>query len=70
MAREGNKLLHIHSNVPNKQPKPEFIEPGELAVNNAAGNEFISTKNSDGEVVRFSSDGKMVGIIENKEKTR
>ena len=67
MAREGKKLLHIHSNVPNKQPKPEFIEPGELAVNNAAGNEFISTKNSDGEVVRFSSDGKMVGIIENKE---
>ena len=39
---------------------------GELAVNNAAGNEFISTKNTDDEVVRFSSDKKVVSIIENK----
>lgn len=66
MSREGKKLQHIHSSVPNKQPKPSILEVGELAVNNAAGNEFISTKNTDDEVVRFSSDNKVVSIIENK----
>ena len=66
MSREGKKLQHIHSSVPNKQPKPSILEVGELAVNNAAGNEFISTKNTDDEVVRFSSDKKVVSIIENK----
>ena len=66
MAREGKKMQHIHSNVPNKQPKANILEYGELAVNNAAGNEFISTKNSNDEVVRFSSDGKIVSVIEKK----
>lgn len=66
MAREGKKIQHIHSNVPNKQPKANILEYGELAVNNAAGNEFISTKNSNDEVVRFSSDGKIVSVIEKK----
>ena len=66
MAREGKKIQHIHSNVPNKQPKANILEYGELAVNNAAGNEFISTKNSNDEVVRFSSDGKMLSVIEKK----
>ena len=66
MSKERKKLLHIRSSVPNKQPKAEFLEVGELAVNNAAGNEFISTKNTNDEVVRFSSDGKMVSVIEKK----
>ena len=66
MAKERKKMQHIHSSVADKQPKASILEPGELAVNNAAGKEFISTVNSDGEVVRFSSDGKMASIIEKK----
>ena len=66
MSRQGKKLQHIHSSVPGKQPLPSILEVGELAVNNAAGNEFISTKNTDDEVVRFSSDKKVVSIIEKK----
>ena len=46
MARNRKFVEHIHSNVPNKQPKPEVIELGELAVNTAPGKEFISLKNS------------------------
>lgn len=66
MAINRKKTVHVHSSVPNKQPLASVLEVGELAVNNAAGNEFISTKNTDDEVVRFSSDNKMVSIIEKK----
>ena len=32
MSREGKKLQHIHSSVPNKQPKPSILEVGEYKV--------------------------------------
>ena len=51
MSKDRKKLLHIHSSVNDKQPTPATLELGELGVNNAKGNAFISTKNSDGEVV-------------------
>lgn len=66
MAKERKKMIHVHSSVSNKQPLASLLEVGELAVNNAAGNEFISTKNTDDEVIRFSSDNKVLSIIENK----
>lgn len=67
MARDRKKVLHIHSSVPNKQPKPELIEFGELAVNNANEGAFISTKNDEGEIVRFSEDETIVNWMEMKD---
>ncbi len=67
MSKDRKKLLHIHSSVNDKQPTPATLELGELGVNNAKGNAFISTKNSDGEVVRFSEDETVIGWMEQKE---
>jgi len=39
-----------------KLPTPSQIDVGEIAINFAAGNETLSTKNSSGEVATFSSD--------------
>lgn len=67
MSKDRKKLLHIHSSVNDKQPTPATLELGELAVNNAEGNAFISTKNSDGKVVRFSEDETIINWMEYKE---
>jgi len=67
MSKDRKKLLHIHSSVYDKQPTPETLEVGELGVNNASGNTFISTKNSADEVVRFSEDNTIVNWMDEKE---
>lgn len=72
MSKDRNKLVHIHSSQLNRQPKPETLVPGELAVNNFSGGSafdgaFISTKNSADKVVRFSEDRIIANWIENKE---
>ena len=67
MAKDRRKLQHIHSSVPDKQPTPATLEVGEIAVNNAKGQEFLSIKNSYDKVVRFSSDEQIVTIMEKKE---
>lgn len=67
MAKDRKKLQHIHSSVFDKQPTPESIELGELAVNNNQDGAFISTKNSNGDVVRFSEDATIVDWMEHKE---
>ena len=67
MAKDRRKLLHIHSSVPDKQPTAASLEVGEIAVNNAKDQEFLSLKNSDNKVVRFSSDEQIVTIMEKKE---
>ena len=41
MAKDRKKLVHIHSNITDKQPRPEALEVGEIAVNNAEGKEFL-----------------------------
>lgn len=61
------RLINIHSSVLNKQPLPEALSVGELAVNNYAGSEFISTLNTENKVVRFSNDLKQVERMEDKE---
>lgn len=66
MAKDRRKNINMHSSLPDKQPTPASLEAGEIAVNNAAGSEFISTKNSNDEVVRFSADGVMINWIEDK----
>ena len=48
-------------------PKPADLNVGELAVNNNVDNEFISLKNTDEEVVRFSSDKQLVSWMNEKE---
>lgn len=48
-------------------PKPADLNVGELAVNNNVDNEFISLKNTDEEVVRFSSDKQIVSWMNEKE---
>ena len=67
MAKDRKKLQHIHSSIADKQPTPQSLEVGEIAVNNSAGKEFLSLKNSNDKVVRFSSDSTLIDWIENKE---
>ena len=67
MAKDRKKLQHIHSSVPDKQPTPSTLEVGEIAVNNSKDQEFLSIKNSEDKVVRFSSDEQIVTIMEKKE---
>lgn len=66
MAKNRKKLIHVHSSVYDKQPTQESLEYGELAVNNSNEMSFISTKNSSGEVVRFSEDKTLVDWMERK----
>lgn len=67
MAKDRKKLIHIHSNVEDRQPIAGALEYGELGINYKAGKEFISTKNSNDKVVRFSSDEQIVTIMEKKD---
>lgn len=67
MAKDRKKLQHIHSSIADKQPTPQSLEVGEIAVNNAVDQEFLSLKNSENKVVRFSSDGQIIEWIERKE---
>lgn len=67
MAKDRKKTIHIHSSIEDRQPIASLLEVGELGVNNCAGKEFISTKNTAGSVVRFSSDEQIVSIMEHKE---
>lgn len=67
MAKDRKKLIHIHSNVEDRQPIAGALEYGELGINYKAGKEFISTKNSSDKVVRFSSDEQIVTIMEKKD---
>ena len=69
MAKDRKKLQHIHSSIPDKQPTAASLEVGEIAVNNAKDQEFLSIKNSDNKVVRLSSDEQIVTIMEKKEVT-
>lgn len=66
MANNRKKLIHVHSSVYDKQPTQESLEYGELAVNNSNEMSFISTKNSNNEVVRFSEDRTLVDWMERK----
>ena len=67
MAKDRRKLQHIHSSIADRQPTPQTLEVGEIAVNNAATKEFLSIKNSNDKVVRFSSDEQMITWMEKKE---
>lgn len=67
MAKDRKKLQHIHSSVPDRQPTPATLEVGEIAVNGAKDQEFLSIKNTEDKVVRFSSDGQLIEWIERKE---
>lgn len=67
MAKDRKKLQHIHSSVLDKQPTAASLEVGEIAVNNAANKEFLSIKNSNDKVVRFSSDEQIITWTEKKE---
>ena len=64
---QRQKLINVHSSILNKQPLPSVLSVGELAVNNYAGSEFISTLNTENKVVRFSNDLTQVERMEGKE---
>ena len=66
MSKDRKKLIHIHSNVYDKQPKSDALEYGELAVNYSDNMSFISTKKNNGSVVRFSDDDTLVDWMERK----
>ena len=67
MSKDRRKSVNIHSSVLDKQPTPATLELGELAVNTAPNGAFISTKNSQNKVVRFSEDGTIINWMELKE---
>lgn len=60
MARNFEHIIHKNSNVVvdgnAKLPTNSQIEYGEIAINYAANKETISIKNSNNEIVTFSSD--------------
>lgn len=64
-------LIHAHSSVVTegqpKLPSADRIEYGELAINFAKDNETISLKNSDNEIVTFSSMASIQKIIDANE---
>ena len=65
--KDRKKLQHIHSSIADKQPTPQSLEVGEIAVNNSANKEFLSLKNSNDKVIRFSSDEQLISWMEKKE---
>ena len=67
MANDRRKLQHIHSSIADRQPTPQTLEVGEIAVNNAANKEFLSLKNTNNKVIRFSSDEQLISWMEKKE---
>ena len=76
MSKNVNHLQHLKSNVVNtvsgvttpKLPQASDLIEGELAINYATGYETISLKNASGDVVTFSSDGKILNIIKDNEE--
>ena len=52
-------LIHPRSSKKFSLPNPDYVNYGELTVNFAAGHEFIGTKNSNNEIVTFSSDSSL-----------
>ena len=66
-------LIHAHSSVVTegepKLPAASRIEYGEIAVNFAEGHETLSIKNSNDDIVTFSSDEKLYDIIIENERT-
>ena len=67
MAKDRKKIIHIHSSIEDRQPVARALEYGELGVNYNAGKEFISTRNSNDKVVRFSSDEQLITWMEKKD---
>lgn len=67
MAKDRRKLQHIHSSIADRQPTPATLEVGEIAVNNYKDKEFLSIKNTENGVVRFSSDAQAIEWMERKE---
>lgn len=65
-------LIHANSNLlvegSPKLPAAERINYGELAVNYAKDHETISLKNSDNEIITFSSDKAILEVIKQNEK--
>ena len=66
-------LIHAHSSVVTegepKLPAASRIAYGEIAVNFADGHETLSIKNSNDDIVTFSSDEKLYDIIIENERT-
>ena len=72
MAKNFEHLIHKNSNViiegAPKLPTSGQIEYGELAVNYAKDKETISLKNSDNEIVTFSSDAQIQSFFKETEE--
>ena len=51
------KIILKHSSVEDKTPTPDQLEVGEIALNNFKDKEFLSFKNTDGEIVKISPSG-------------
>lgn len=53
------KVKHKRSSVEGKVPTTDQLEAGEIAINNFAGNEFISILNSAGQIITHSLSDKL-----------
>lgn len=58
------KVILKHSSIEDKIPTAEQLEVGELALNNFKDKEFLSFKNTEGEIVKISPSGNKE-VIEN-----
>lgn len=67
----SNKIIHKHSSVITegkpKLPTQEQLEYGEIAINYSEGNETITIKNSDNNIIEFKSKDYFENIIEENE---
>lgn len=67
MAKNVSHLIHLHSSGVTASQTPQLpsasaLEYGELAINYKTDKETISLKNSDGDIVTFSSDKELIKV--------
>ena len=69
MANKKNKLIHAHSLIAHKNPKPEDLAYGEIAVNNNEEGEFIAIKSTstDKSIARISADRVIMDWVDKKQ---
>ena len=60
----GKHIIHQHSSESGKTPYPVQLAPGEISVNNAAGNEFLAIRGSNDEIVRFISESRIYELLD------
>ena len=64
-----HRFKHLRSSVNGKTPTANQIELGEIAINFCNGNEFLSFKNSENEIVSIHTDEYVHDLVDSVEQT-